>query len=83
MAASYNGISLPTSGTKITYENGKLVIPDKPIIAGRITGPDVITEHTETGKITEPAPLAAPVPTPATLGLLAKGALALDLWRRE
>jgi hypothetical protein len=58
-------------------------IPDKPIIAGRITGPDVITEHTETGKITEPAPLAAPVPTPATLGLLAKGALALDLWRRE
>ncbi len=58
-------------------------VPDKPIIAGRITGPDVITVQPETGEITPPAPLVAPAPVPAALGLLAKGALALDLWRRE
>lgn len=58
-------------------------VPNKPIIAGRITGPDVITEQAETGEITPPAPLAAPAPLPATLGVLAKGALTLDLWRRE
>ncbi len=58
-------------------------VPDKPIIAGRITGPDVITVQPETGEITPPATLVAPAPAPATLGLLAKGALALDLWRRE
>src|SRR5664280_1322739 len=32
VAASYNEIPLPSCGTKITYENGKLVIPDNPII---------------------------------------------------
>jgi|SRR5215831_3697981 len=58
-------------------------VPDKPIIAGRINGPDVITEQPETGEITPSAPLGAPAPAPATLGLLAKGALAFDLWRRE
>ncbi len=43
MAASYNGIPLPSSGTKITY-NGKLVIPDNPIIPfieGDGTGRDI------------------------------------------
>ena len=29
MAASYNGITLPSNGSKITYENGKLVFPDQ------------------------------------------------------
>jgi hypothetical protein len=58
-------------------------VPDKPIIAGRTTGPDVITERPEAREITPPAPLVSPVPAPATLGVLAKGALALDLWRRE
>jgi len=58
-------------------------VPDKPIIAGRITGPDVIMMHPETGETRPLAPLVAPAPAPATLGLLAKGALALDLWRRE
>jgi len=53
-------------------------IPNKPIFAGRIEGPDVITEF-ETGE--NIPPLVAPAPAPATLGLLAKGALALDLWR--
>jgi hypothetical protein len=58
-------------------------VPNKPIIAGRTTGPDVITVQPETGEITPPAPLVAPAPASATLGLLAKGALALDLWRQE
>ena len=58
-------------------------VPDKPIIAGRITGPDVITVAPETGEITPPAPLIAPASAPATLGALANGAITLDLWRRE
>jgi hypothetical protein len=58
-------------------------IPDKPIIAGRITGADVTTLQPEPEEITPPAPSVAPAPAPATLGLLAKGALTLDLWRRE
>ncbi len=44
MAASYNGIPLPNSGSKITFENGKLVFPDKPIIPfieGDGTGRDI------------------------------------------
>src|SRR5271169_4843338 len=44
VAASYNGIPVPTSGTKITYENGKFVFPDKPIIPfieGDGTGRDI------------------------------------------
>ena len=44
MAASYNDIPLPTSGTKITHENGKFVFPDNPIIPfieGDGTGRDI------------------------------------------
>ncbi len=44
MAASFNGIPLPASGTKITHENGKFVFPDKPIIPfieGDGTGRDI------------------------------------------
>src|SRR3974390_895230 len=44
LAASFNGIPLPTSGTKITHENGKFVFPDKPIIPfieGDGTGRDI------------------------------------------
>src|ERR1035441_1778508 len=44
VAASYNEIPLPSCGTKITYENGKLVIPDNPIIPfieGDGTGRDI------------------------------------------
>jgi isocitrate dehydrogenase len=44
MAASYNGIPLPSSGTKVTFQNGKLVIPDNPIIPfieGDGTGRDI------------------------------------------
>src|ERR1700692_126799 len=44
VASSYNGIPLPNSGSKITFENGKLVFPDKPIIPfieGDGTGRDI------------------------------------------
>ncbi len=43
-ASSYNGIPLPSIGTKITYSNGRLVIPDNPIvpfIEGDGTGRDI------------------------------------------
>ncbi len=43
MASSYNGIPLPSCGSKITYD-GKLVIPDNPIIPfieGDGTGRDI------------------------------------------
>ena len=44
MSSSYNGIPLPTSGTKIGFENGKFIFPDKPIIPfieGDGTGRDI------------------------------------------
>jgi isocitrate dehydrogenase len=43
-SSSFNGIPLPSTGTRITYENGKLVIPDNPIlplIEGDGTGRDI------------------------------------------
>ena len=43
-ASSFNGIPLPSTGTKITYRDGKLVIPDTPIIPfieGDGTGRDI------------------------------------------
>ncbi len=44
MAASFNGLPLPSDGTKITYSNGKYTIPDNPIIPfieGDGTGRDI------------------------------------------
>ncbi len=44
MSSSFNGIPLPSTGTKITYRDGKLVIPDTPIIPfieGDGTGRDI------------------------------------------
>ena len=41
---SYNGIGVPKEGAKITYVNGKLVVPDNPIIPfieGDGTGRDI------------------------------------------
>ncbi len=41
---SYNGISVPKEGAKITSVNGKLVVPDNPIIPfieGDGTGRDI------------------------------------------
>jgi hypothetical protein len=55
-------------------------VPGKAIIAGHIKGAEVIIEPPETGEMTPPV---APAPVSATLGVLAKGAITLDLWRRE
>jgi hypothetical protein len=51
-------------------------IPNKPIIAGAESGPEVV------GAIDSP-PSTAPSRQPATLGMLAQGANALSFWRRE
>ncbi len=43
-SSSYNGIPLPSGGAKITFQNGRLVIPDNPIIPfieGDGTGRDI------------------------------------------
>src|SRR5579885_2761563 len=44
MSSSYNGLPLPTSGQKITFSNGRFVVPNKPIIPfieGDGTGRDI------------------------------------------
>jgi isocitrate dehydrogenase len=44
MASSYNGCALPSAGSPITFKNGKLEIPDNPIIPyieGDGTGRDI------------------------------------------
>lgn len=44
MAKKYKKISVPSSGEKISVENGKFVVPDNPVIAfieGDGTGPDI------------------------------------------
>ena len=44
MKSSYNGIPVPADGTPITYENGKFIVPDRPIIPfieGDGTGRDI------------------------------------------
>jgi hypothetical protein len=52
-------------------------IPNKPIVTGRTKGPEDI----DIAKAN--AVLAAPIRKPASLGLLALGAPALSVWRRE
>ena len=44
MASSFNGLPVPTDGTRITYSNGSYNIPDNPIIPfieGDGTGRDI------------------------------------------
>src|SRR3954468_20540310 len=44
MPASYNGLPVPSTGAKITYENGQYHVPDEPIIPfieGDGTGRDI------------------------------------------
>jgi hypothetical protein len=52
-------------------------VPNKPIVAGKTKGPDEISFEGSN------APLAAPSPEPATLGVLAIGARGLSVWRKE
>jgi hypothetical protein len=49
-------------------------VADTPIIAGKMSGPDVEEM---------PEALSTPGPAPATLGMLAMGSPALEVWRRE
>jgi hypothetical protein len=65
-------------------------VPDKPIVAGRITGPDVITLESDQEQVSEesmeqsnPADLGQPAQNSATLGMLARGSGALSLWRQK
>ena len=44
MASSYNGVALPAGGSPITFADGKLQVPDNPIIPyieGDGTGRDI------------------------------------------
>jgi hypothetical protein len=54
-------------------------IPNKPIITGKTKGPDDVSDA---GRA-DPAVLNLSAPEPPTLGLLALGAPALSVWRRE
>ena len=54
-------------------------VPNKPIIAGRTTGPD---EDSPSGRA-DTAAFDAPTPERATLGLLAMGWPELSVWRRQ
>jgi hypothetical protein len=54
-------------------------VPDKPIVAGKTSGPD---EESPSGQA-DPAAFDAPAPQPATLGLLATGWPELPVWRRR
>jgi hypothetical protein len=51
-------------------------VPNTPIITGKTKGPDSSIEAPN-------AALTAPTPDPSTLGMLALGAPALSIWRRE
>jgi hypothetical protein len=75
--ASKRRFTLTATLTGFAYET----IPGKPIIAGRTKGPDEIDDTTVAQP--NPAALAAPTPTLATLGALAMGAPGLSIWRRE
>jgi hypothetical protein len=65
---------VPIAGTLTGYAYE--TIPGKPIIAGRTKGPD---DDVQPIAATHPSP----APKPATLGMLALGAPALSIWRRE
>jgi hypothetical protein len=65
---SYYGVTL----TGYAYET----IPNKTILEGHTSGPEVAGAFT-------PANLQAPGTLPATLGMLARGADGLSIWRRD
>lgn len=54
-------------------------IPNKPILTGKTKGPE---DASQVGR-SEPVVLGTPAPAPVGLGLLAMGAPALSIWRRE
>jgi hypothetical protein len=70
---SCQGTDVFATLTGYAYET----VPKKPIIAGHTKGSD------EESSVGPDAALAAPVPKPAPLGLLAWGSRGLSIWRRE
>ncbi len=75
-------LNVKAAGMKITailtgyaYET----IPNQPIVAGKTKGPEAVG----TVERPNPAALTESAPEPPTLGLLALGAPALSVWRRE
>jgi hypothetical protein len=72
----------PRTGNIVGHLTGYAyeTIPNKPIITGKTKGAEVIDSAVEESNLTS---LAAPNPKPATLDLLAIGAPALSIWRRE
>jgi hypothetical protein len=69
---SWGGRNFAVTLTGYAYET----IPNKPIITGRTKGPEDSTEEPNVS-------LTAAIPKPATLGMLAMGAPALFIRRRE
>jgi hypothetical protein len=72
VTGNFNSLSITATLTGYAYET----IPNKPIIAGRTTGPEDIVERADTV-------LTTPNPQPATLGSLALGSPGLSIWRRN
>src|ERR1700674_268056 len=54
-------------------------IPNKTIVAGKTKGPEDESNHAQPDHAT----MTAPIPKPASLGLLAMGSPGLSIWRRE
>jgi hypothetical protein len=71
----YSETGMTATLTGYAYET----VPDKPIVAGKTSGPD---EESPSGPA-DPAAFNAPAPEPATLGLLAMGWPELSVWRRK
>jgi hypothetical protein len=64
------GISATLTG--YAYET----VPNRPIVTGKISGPDIASP-------VDPAAMLTPFDTSATLGMLARGADSLAIWRRD
>ncbi|MGA7561569.1 MAG: hypothetical protein WCF61_15910 [Terriglobales bacterium] len=74
---SYQSHGIGGELTGYAYET----IPNKAIKAGQETG--TLDESLNAPAKPAPKPTTAPAPTAATLGMLAKGAQALSVWRQE
>ena len=75
LSESCDWLDVEATLTGYAYET----IPNRAIKAGHETG----TSDESLNGAGETTPRSAPVPTAATLGMLAKGAPALGIWRRE
>ncbi|HTS36066.1 MAG TPA: hypothetical protein VMH04_10365 [Candidatus Solibacter sp.] len=69
-------VGTPLTGTASGYAYEDL--PNKPILAGKTTGPDVLVRN-----VSASAPLKVPGRLLQTLGVLARGSETMAIWRRE